>query len=300
MRTTSCLILTAAAIGLAPSAAGAAAPAPAPSADLPAMALRRADLPAGTRILSEGYLPGSTAVYLRTLQNGRLRSVRRNGALVESFVGVAPTSAAARSDLADTRRSFASRAGRLAFIRQFAGSQGLRLGNRHLAPPRTLPIGDAAFEFRFELGAPIGTLHLVFAGAAVGRAETIVFIVAQPRSRLAGSVGSLLRTATDRARAKLPPDSNVAPAIAGEPVVGGQLSASAGTWTGAHPAGSFAYQWLRCDPTGASCSEIPDATASVYTVTAADQGAAIRIQVTATSPDGSGTAISDPTPPAHQ
>jgi hypothetical protein len=70
------------------------------------------------------------------------------------------------------------------------------------------------------------------------------------------------------------------------PTVGGTLTASTGTWTGAPS--TFTYQWLRCDVGGSNCTtslQGPDGN-STYTVTSADVGFPIVVQVIATNVAG--------------
>jgi subtilisin family serine protease len=80
-----------------------------------------------------------------------------------------------------------------------------------------------------------------------------------------------------------------APALSGSPAVGATLSSTTGTWTGTAPL-AFARQWLRC--AGASCTAIAGATATTYTVAAADAGFALRVRVTASNTAGSAVAES--------
>jgi len=90
------------------------------------------------------------------------------------------------------------------------------------------------------------------------------------------------------------PVSSAKPSISGTPMVGEELSASNGTWTGG--ASTFAYQWQRCDSTGGSCGNVTDATSRVYGVRSADVGHTMRVVVTARNESGSrGTATSDQT-----
>ncbi|HVP03108.1 MAG TPA: hypothetical protein VMT10_11105 [Solirubrobacteraceae bacterium] len=72
---------------------------------------------------------------------------------------------------------------------------------------------------------------------------------------------------------------------------GQTLSATSGTWTGT-PTISFTYQWRRCDAAGSSCADIAGATASTYTLVAADVGGTIRVVVTATNAGGTANATS--------
>jgi hypothetical protein len=89
------------------------------------------------------------------------------------------------------------------------------------------------------------------------------------------------------------PASTAAPEITGTAQQGANLSADTGTWTNAPDA--FAYQWLRCDSTGASCSPISAATSADYTPTAADVGSSLRVVVTAANATGGTPATSPPT-----
>lgn len=89
------------------------------------------------------------------------------------------------------------------------------------------------------------------------------------------------------------PVATAPPSIAGEDVAGQQLSSSVGTWTGSPT--SFAYQWRRCDPSGATCSAIAGATQSTYTLTPGDIGTTLSLVVTATSAGGSQTATTPAT-----
>ncbi|MGA1213834.1 MAG: hypothetical protein ACO3ZZ_08930, partial [Solirubrobacterales bacterium] len=84
------------------------------------------------------------------------------------------------------------------------------------------------------------------------------------------------------------------PSITGTPQVGETLTADPGEWS-AYPAPEFSYRWLRCDDEGSNCEEIDGATDSTYTLTTADQGSRIRVEVTATNDLGPGSSDSAPT-----
>jgi hypothetical protein len=83
------------------------------------------------------------------------------------------------------------------------------------------------------------------------------------------------------------PAVTTAPAIAGQAVEGGAVTADPGTWSGAPT--SFAYQWRR---SGSTCEDVPGATAATYTLAGADVGATLVVVVTATGPGGSASATS--------
>jgi hypothetical protein len=78
----------------------------------------------------------------------------------------------------------------------------------------------------------------------------------------------------------------------GVPRLGHHLSASTGAWLNAPTA--YSYQWQRCAADGAGCQPIPGASSQNHTLTAADFGATIRVDVTASNGGGSAHATSAP------
>ncbi|HKB92864.1 MAG TPA: hypothetical protein VKC62_01335 [Gaiellaceae bacterium] len=90
-----------------------------------------------------------------------------------------------------------------------------------------------------------------------------------------------------------PPANTSLPAISGTARDGSLLTASNGRWTGSPT--SYAYRWQRCDSAGGSCAAIAGANSKQYTVSSADVGHRLRVEVTASNAGGSGTATSKPT-----
>jgi hypothetical protein len=80
------------------------------------------------------------------------------------------------------------------------------------------------------------------------------------------------------------------PVITGTAAAGDALTASTGTWTNSPVI--YTYQWEDCDSSGLNCTVITGATASTYSVTAADAGHTIRVIVTAQNGGGSASATS--------
>jgi alpha-tubulin suppressor-like RCC1 family protein len=82
--------------------------------------------------------------------------------------------------------------------------------------------------------------------------------------------------------------------LGGEPlegtpsVEGDRLDAEPGGWSGARPI-TFTYQWQRCAPSGESCVNIAGARRPAYQLTAQDAGAAVRVLIGATGPEGPAT-----------
>jgi hypothetical protein len=98
--------------------------------------------------------------------------------------------------------------------------------------------------------------------------------------------------------------ANTSPPSAGGTVMDGQtLTAGDGTWSGSTPM-TFAYQWRRCNSSGASCVDIAGATGSTYQLVSSDVGSTFRVVVTATNAVAStsatspATAVAAPAPPA--
>jgi len=87
------------------------------------------------------------------------------------------------------------------------------------------------------------------------------------------------------------PQSVESPVVSGTPRPGFLLRTTSGTWSGDQPI-KVAYQWERCDATGAGCKPIPGATRDRYTVRRADLGSTIGSKVTATNSYGTATAES--------
>jgi hypothetical protein len=98
---------------------------------------------------------------------------------------------------------------------------------------------------------------------------------------------------TDVVSSKTAPNNIARPMISGTAQAGEELTANRGTWTGG--VRSYAYQWQRCDSTGAGCGDMVGATGNTYGVRSADVTHRMRVVVTATNLAGSASANSDTT-----
>lgn len=105
-----------------------------------------------------------------------------------------------------------------------------------------------------------------------------------------GGSGSATSAATATVQASgSAPANTKAPSLSGAAQEGAKLTVDNGTWSGSTPM-KFDYTWERCDSNGNGCSTFiahnPNAVS--YTLTAADVGHTIRVEVTATNTHGSG------------
>ena len=111
-------------------------------------------------------------------------------------------------------------------------------------------------------------------GQVRGRAAAVVMAMA-----------AAVLPATAQARKVTRPVDTTVPVISGTAIEGGALSASTGAWANGPTA--YAYQWERCDASGASCATIGGATANGYTPGPADYAQTLRVAVTASNSAGS-------------
>lgn len=86
--------------------------------------------------------------------------------------------------------------------------------------------------------------------------------------------------------AAAPPTIVTLPLVTGSTIDGATLTAGSGSWNGS-PTITYAYQWRRCDASGATCSNVGTGTPT-YTLVAADVAGTVRVVVTATNTAGSG------------
>ncbi|MDA0163936.1 hypothetical protein OM076_26935 [Solirubrobacter ginsenosidimutans] len=107
------------------------------------------------------------------------------------------------------------------------------------------------------------------------------------------AIGSSVATASNATDTVVtaPPVNSVAPPVTGTAARGSILTAATGTWSAA--GNTYKYQWQK--DAGSGFANITGATAATYAVALADEGAKLRVNVTATNVDGTATASSDAT-----
>lgn len=84
--------------------------------------------------------------------------------------------------------------------------------------------------------------------------------------------------------ALVPPVNSTPPTISGTAREGSTLTATPGSWS--EEPTSYKYKWRRCDAQGTHCKAIEKATATTYTVQAADVGYTLRVYVVARNAAG--------------
>jgi hypothetical protein len=141
--------------------------------------------------------------------------------------------------------------------------------------------------------APVAGATAITYSLQSGDVGATVEVAVTGTNTVGSSTASSLPTGVVTVAASAPANTAL-PTVSGAIVQGGQLTATAGTWTGA-PAPSFGYQWLDCDSTGANCAPVASATSQTYTLQAADVGATVEVAVTGSNSSGSVSASSLPT-----
>ncbi len=146
--------------------------------------------------------------------------------------------------------------------------------------------GGATIAYQWlRNGAPIG--GATSAGYTTTASDSGTAVQCQVAATVAGEGTSLRTHTTPVSVAPLslttPPSTGSTPQVSGTANVGQTLSCAPNFWGGSP---SFAYQWFR------NGSPIGGATASTYTLVAADKGAAVQCRVTGTNAGGSAVAFS--------
>ena len=155
--------------------------------------------------------------------------------------------------------------------------------------PMTLLGGGTGVGCATSISTPLvaGTIALLRSHAPFATAADLELALASTARPVAGTQYGLVDAAAALARLGRPAPTLV-PVILDRPVVGDELEAFTGVWSGAGL--SVSYQWERCR---SACSSIPGATASRYTPTKNDAGFKLRVAMSA---DRAGQAFSAATP----
>jgi len=148
----------------------------------------------------------------------------------------------------------------------------VKVGQTLTATPGTWS-PSATFTYQWKRsGAPIpGATAATYTLTAADAGQKIAVVVTGTKSgytTVARASGDVSVALPDKPFTAAP-----APTISGRAKVGEKLAATPGTWS---PAATIAYQWMR------GTTPIPGATASTYTLVAADAGASVSVATTGT------------------
>jgi hypothetical protein len=110
-------------------------------------------------------------------------------------------------------------------------------------------------------------------------------LVALGTATAGGKTQAAFSVASDDVAAPPVLAATTAPTVTGTMRIGQQLTGTTGVWTGSAPI-AFAFQWYRCDGSGAHCSSVHGATKPTYRLVAADKGKTIGFTVNATDATG--------------
>ncbi len=143
---------------------------------------------------------------------------------------------------------------------------------------------DAAGANCADISGATSQTYVVQQADVTSPASTIRVVVTATNTAGSASATSAQTSSVTAA----PPVNTGLPTISGTPQEGQTLSSTNGSWTGTAPI-AYAYQWRRCDTSGANCSDISGATSSTYVVQAADvtsPASTLRVVVTASNVAG--------------
>ena len=261
------------------------------------MVLTSADL-GGAKVTSQTYYKDnsfpSVISYARELEKGRFRSVRLEYVDSEAEIGTSATTSAIT--LSGTKKYMGTKQAQKDLREAFEDENplGSVFGSVRMGKPRNLGVGKDSFDVLVIVRMFDERFEYHLAAFRVERALGILGVIGPAGKRVPlPTVTALGKLVASRMAVELAPRNTSLPSITGTPAVGQTLRAEPGTWTGSPT--RYAYQWQRCDPSGASCADLPAATGQAYAVVDADFGTTIRVQVTATNEAGNATATSAPT-----
>lgn len=155
----------------------------------------------------------------------------------------------------------------------------------------TLLVSNPNTNQAWWLGALGGNSYYMYAQLGIVKIYSTVLTSAEVTSDYNST--SARYAATPTCPTPAAPSNSVAPSISGTTSYGSILTAANGTWSGS-PTG-YTYQWARASTSSGTYSDISGATSQTYTLTAADIGNYLKVNVTATNAGGSTAALSSAT-----
>jgi hypothetical protein len=288
MRASTFLAIAAGVLLMAATGAGAAATQP----SIAGMTLAASDVP-GAKVVSQGKVAagGYVSAYQRTLKfsvpYGRSEIV---GVQSEGKLGATPKQVT--TDLAVIQRVLNSKLGRAGFVSGIASKLKVKSSAVKLSALRHPHVGDASVELPLSITVSTAKVYESLLYMRLDRVlEVLAIVGARPIAPTDSA--NLARILQAHITQQLTPVNLTPPAVTGTAAVGETLTVTPGTWSNTDV--KLAYQWQRCDGTGANCAPITGATTTTYMVASTDAGSTFAVVETATDRFGAPTATSTAT-----
>jgi hypothetical protein len=147
-----------------------------------------------------------------------------------------------------------------------------------------------------DVGHALVALVTATSGKATASAFSTAAVVVGATTTVTSTTSSTTTTTATGTGTGKGPTETAAPTVTGSVAAGQHLAGGFGTWSGSGTL-SYAYQWHRCDTTGAHCISIHGATGAGYKLVAKDIGQTIGLTVTATDAAGKTSGYADLTGP---
>jgi len=260
--------------------------------DLASMALAPSDLGPLARVQRQGYVQpsdGVVASYARMYRPGTARVAGKPLLFLESDIELFPSVSRARQVMSFVPLVFALLDPE--DLRTSLRQDGVKATYVRIVKPARVRAGEQAVNSTIKIGTRGGEIRFLITYVRVNRVIAAVGAMGVPKAKLGTShAGILGRAVARRITTGLRPVSTSLPAISGTAAVGQTLTASRGVWRNT-PTG-YAYQWQRCNSSGAGCTAIAGATGATYMLAEADGGSTFRVAVTARNAHGPTTAVS--------
>jgi hypothetical protein len=134
-------------------------------------------------------------------------------------------------------------------------------------------------------------LYFTVTAFRVDRAVSVL-VTAGTRPVVPGEVVQLASLVVAHTGEQFVPIADRPPTVGGTAEQDQTLIASSGAWSNTP---TLAFQWQRCDSSGASCTDVPGATGVTYVITAADAGGSLRVVEKGTNRFGAASSQSEQT-----
>ncbi len=241
------------------------------------MTVQASDVPGASQVSAGPDSQAGYEAYQRTFVYARASGSARI-VYVRSEVLLGSTLEQAVLDFGGAMRTFQAKSGRNALASALASTAHVKTKAVVVGKLKTPKLGDHAFEVPLSVKGKTSRVYGTLLYLQLDR--TIVIEIVDGLRPVGAASERLVRRSVSHISTALRPLSLTPPTITGTAQQGQTLTAVPGTWN--VPA-TDAYQWQRCDATGANCVDISGAASSTYAVSAGDAGATLRVVDTGTA-----------------